>query len=398
MFDTVIRFHYLVLVFYAVGGVYILRNGPFDKWLLYVSGVLVFFNLVSAASGYLQFGIALNYSWLLQTFGLVLIFIAIWWMHKYHDKKLNQTTYVVLIICVVLLLLQAVMGVVGTGLPLLTMIESGGWSRTYYYAAAAYKSIGLMKGVLPWLSLFLLIYHKDRFSRRTFAALLIAMVFLALMTGSRSALLGIVTVLVLMTLMSVKTTTLRLSIFVSIIVVGMAFVISNSAEFERYTNYSGRYYVPVLTSSDFWANPFGIGRGNYVEAAKKGIYEVDVGNVNFSYVNNKGLGENQLFPVAESDLLLLSIELGWLFYVVYLLFLSWVVLGLLTGGKRWSARHRTGVYLLVYLFSAGISQDFWNNPISWILYPLAIAMILSRRHENVQGNVPRIQRPTFNTG
>ncbi len=341
--------------------------------------IMLLFGVVSAINGAILFGIPLHYSWIMQSVFLPVVFTGVWWLQANYKESVDKLFKFLIYICLAMVVIQMLYGLKAEGFVLYDIVMDKTMGPTYKFAAATTKSIGLMKGVLPWFTFALLIYHRDKVSSTTYRFLFLFLIVGALLVGARATLVGVGVVGILQLLMRVRSVSFRVLFFGIIAITVVSGLMLNLSGFEELTNYSGRYFVPLFTSSDFYESPLGVGKGNYTTAADMGVYDVDAGFINPSLVRTHDLNPDYLFPAAESDVILFGVEYGWLFLVIFIFFISMVVVHFLIDGLKWNAERQTGAYLVIYLFSAGIFQDFFNNQISWIMYPIALSLLFSRR-------------------
>jgi hypothetical protein len=145
----------------------------------------------------------------------------------------------------------------------------------------------------------------------------------------------------------------------------------------------GRYFLPVFSSYDFWNRPFGIGMGNYGLAAN--FNEIKIGYFGIYppvWIHTSMSNPYEMFPIPESDILLLSVSFGWAsFFTIILLYVN-TLYNSLCG--KYSFEQIKGVLLLSLLIFSGFFQDFLDNQVVWIFYFIAISMILKKEKRYVE--------------
>ena len=377
------KFYYLYIGLHFYGLIYLIsKKGNIEKWIVYVGFVICFFNLASSISGYIKYDIGFNYSFIFQYLALILIIISIYYLCKNHKSQLDELLYYTFYACLCLLIVQFYYGIQFESYFDKYFLTGKILEASTSYSNQAALKIGLKKGLIVWSTFFLLIYNRHRLKKSLFNFFLFLILFLTFMAGVKATLLGQISIILLLIILSINLKIVRFIILFFSITSIIFFGILNIKKFDEYTSNNSRYFVPIFTSSDFWTTPFGIGRGNYPESTYKKIF-----NLNFNYTSEASRRyfektQNYQLPNGESDTIILATEMGWIFYFILLLFLIWVLLNLIINKNINNKIAQQGSLLLIYLFITSIMQDYLFTPSSLIFYSLALSLIFSTDKHN----------------
>ncbi len=243
----------------------------------------------------------------------------------------------------------------------------------YAFVHHAHSQMGLFKSILPWLMSCLAILAAPAVSRHRATAYFLVTGGYALVTGTKSVLLGLVAVALLYRIRNLPT---RMLWFTAAVVIGLAVFAVNFSHFNDILLADGRYFAPVLSSKEFWSRPVGVGYGNYHKAMMRGLYgENPYSQYACSWIHTDMASQYEMYPVAESDWLQVAVCYGWAITLVLLLILARTGWRHLAHYSRRSVPQRTGLYLLVFLVAAGTVQDFLNVQVSWAFYALAVSLM-----------------------
>jgi len=379
-----------ILLIFISAVIAVVLNRKIDKVIMYL---WVFFGVINIFSGmYAQiiYNISFYKSWAVQMFAFPLIMqfvlncvyiLGIKKILQYIKKVFLFQMYIINPIVVILMLSSDFIIHLNTGgnliVELMHMLNANigvlyeyGMSRGYL----AYFSIGL------YLLSYSLLNTKQK---KIFA---IYLVVFSIMLGAKAPFIGLLVVLFFLNIRKYKLQSFYKITFTYLIV----FLIG--ALFYKYfdiINFAfmadGRYIFPVFIYSDFWSHFFGVGMGNYSIAAFKEVYSFDIDLVSPLYLSSVFANDMEnlakvygiefngnldiLYPIAESDLLFFSVQLGSLFTIILIYFIFAIfVKNLMLFFKHNNIWQHNYFILFIYLLITSILQDYFNSIFSILFF------------------------------
>lgn len=247
------------------------------------------------------------------------------------------------------------------------------------FSTASEELFGITKEQLGANLAFLLLlsWSKLRRSVRVFSLLFIPIYIVSV--NIRVVIIGLIGCLVLLTLLRPSSARIRLYCFLVVFVAVIVFIIVNIASIEDILNANGRFIVPIFKSIDFWSKPFGVGYGNYYASIKAGCWDSVYVNEEYAVMVRalqsgfeKALVDG-LYPLAESNLVLIAVSFGVIGTMLYALFFIYIQLRAIVTWSVMGECHRTGYTVLMFLFIAGLFQDYFSLHFIWLVTAFAIS-------------------------
>lgn len=210
------------------------------------------------------------------------------------------------------------------------------------------------------------------------------------LVGSKTSLLGIFAVSLIIFITRFKHTKIRKAI-ARIVLLGLLVIIyAVWPIINKYSISHGRYLGPVFTSLSYYAYPIGFGAGSYPEVAKKDLLKINLNkdhaglllrNVQSGKYDGNPYG---LFPAAESNFLWFGVSYGWIFLAI----LTATILRIIYSGTIFwpmiSNERKAAIMTIVYMAAAGMVQDHIWSQTSWVIIAICITLILKNRRVRTQ--------------
>lgn len=367
---------YYVVFLAGLGGAWHIAAGrKIKRWQFAWVLLLFVANIFSAMSGQLLGEIPFNWSWIIQMLLFPLILLGIddlknkW--PTYFDRQLKLMLFLSLFI----LIMQQYTGIVEMGLTHLQSLKSLFVSDSYTYANVAREKFGLMKSVISFVATVLFLSIRHKFTIRQQVLMFIFILFSTLTVGAKANLVGVLALVLIFFISRLSMTWHKVVGLIFIVFVVAIPIIVFFDELYMLSIYDGRYLLPVLMSHDFWSLPFGVGMGNYVYAASTNLISVTTLGAFSIKIPETMHDAYSLYPVAESDILLLSVSFGWIFYAIYIGYILRIIYRYVFTNACHNLYFGRGAELMIYLFFAGFFQDFFNVHTYWVFWAISVSLI-----------------------
>lgn len=255
--------------------------------------------------------------------------------------------------------------------------------------------MGFSRGYLSYFSLGLYFFLYSFFNRRERIVYGIFLYIYTIMLGAKAPFLAYNVIFLLMLINYFKMSLLIKSVLFLFILVIMVLVgFFNIEIINEAFMYNGRYIFPVFFYSDFWMHPFGSGFGNYSLFAFKDILSFSIPVYSPLLQDPRvvvplqdfasqvyGIGWNGasdiLFPIAESDLLFFSVQLGAIFTIILFLMLIYTYFKFSRFFFNNVEFSHSLMYLTTFLFFSSLLQDYFNSVFPLLFF--SMVLILSNR-------------------
>jgi len=381
---------YYVVFFAALwGGIYVMIANKLKKNHIIACAVFIFASLLSALSGRLVGDIPFNWSWISQMLLFPFVILGIRYLHLKHFDFFEGQLKLMFYVALAVLLTQQCVNIWGYGIShLLLLSDPASFMRgAYYYHNIAAQEIGLLKSIIPFVAFLFFLSTRHRFQRGIQICMFIFILLSTLLVAAKANLIGILILCIVWGAAKINSIWLKGGFVFVILISLFLMTVLYYEDLTEYSIYNGRYLLPVIMSPDFWGLPFGVGMGNYVYAASINLIEVNTNGVLPVFFPVSMYSSTSLFPIAESDVLLLSVSFGWFFYIAYLMFISVVIYKYMFTRAIYSPCYKRGAELIVYLFFVGLYQDFFNVHTYWVFFAVAISCFsMSSIPKNSEGS------------
>ena len=337
---------------------------------------LVAISTVSCLSGVLAAGMPLVLSWHIQLVLHAAIFLVVEALvrHGYEDF---QTVCLLFVKYGCIPLIVVALYMYRGWIPEILFSTEISHPRSYYLVALMNQSFGLQKQTFPWFASCLGLIALPRM--RNWERFIIAgvLLFFVWVVRTKTVMLGLFAVAFFYLLSKQPHRLLWCFVYIAAGIAGViiCFDLVNATLIEQ-----GRYVFPVLCSPDFWKVPAGTGMGNYTTAVLSGVYGdnsfVEFVNERMMQALDVPVWNHELYPVPESDLLVVAVAFGWLGGGLILLKLAHVALSAIAGYDDLAQSQKSGLFLLVFLVGASITQDWLLGPAGWFFYSFALCAVL----------------------
>ncbi|NQU26533.1 MAG: hypothetical protein HQ567_35060 [Candidatus Nealsonbacteria bacterium] len=375
-------FSWGVSAYYAVFGVivaymyrtrYLFATSPILGKLI-VFALLV--NLITTANYCLLEDFDLNTSWFLQLSLVPFILCFTQYVVRY-DFPHFQKACLLFLLCLCLptaliaFLINWYSNPAGLSFLLTEGIITG---EVYSFVRSAHVQLGLFKSTLPWLMCCLTILSSPLLTRRQSTLCFLCVLSYTFVTGSKSTLLGLAVVLCVYAVCRFRT---RVALFLLLLCANVLILAANFDYFNEICLYDGRYFAPVFSSEGFWSRPLGIGYGNYVEGMRRGVFgENPFDTYACSWIHTEMDSMYDMYVVAESDVLGFSVSFGWVAFAVLVFLAIRIIAHNLSHYEQKNSLQKVGFYLFLFLIGSGLTQDYFNVPISWLFYGMSFTLMV----------------------
>lgn len=372
--------YFIMFCAFIWGVLHIVSMQKVMKWQIQWAVIITGANLLSAISGDVIGQIPYNWSWIVQILLLPLILIGIDYLLKKNTEYFNRQLKNMFVLSLFILVIQQIVGIVEMGISHILSFKSLFFTDSYTYANVASVKLGLMKSIISFVATLLFISIRDRYTTKK-QVLLLLFIFLSTLTvGAKANLIGIL-FLGLIVFISRLAKKSHKVIVVVCILFGVTLIFSSYFyEMYIYSIYDGRYLMPVFMSTDFWRMPFGVGAGNYVDAASSNLISVETFGMIPVAIPETMNNPYSLYPVAESDILLLSVSFGWVFYFIYVFYVLRIIYRYVFNNAWHGICFGRGAELMIYLFFVGFFQDFFNVHTYWVFLAISLSLINAPKH------------------
>lgn len=341
-------------------------------------GIVIFLgcNVASVLSGVLTTSLPINWSWVIQVSLIPFIYLSIKKLLTNYRLEFVKISKFFLYIVVIFQLIIIVVAVSQYSLKDVFSLKFIFSNEQRNFVQSIKDVIGLDKTLMPLLGVFLFLFvssfEKIKFHKIIFSITLAYV----LIVGSKSVAFGFVVYFVIRCFLEVKNTLFRVTTFSFAVAIIFYVFVLNLDIFNAIMILDGRYFIPVFYSEDFWSRPFGVGMGNYTLAAYANEIIVDTkGLFTPVWIHTDMVDKFDMFPIAESDLLLFTVSFGWLPSLLAILYIIWVFIEFIFGLGSKSKMQVNGFLLFVFLLFSGVFQDFLSMQFIWILYSLTLLMM-----------------------
>ena len=368
-------FSYYIIFLGSLFSIRLLKKLP--TYQLNILYVLYFFNIASAFSGEFR-GIPFNFSWILQIFLLPLILVGFHYLYQSQKIYFNKILVVFFKISITLLITQFTIGMLSAGFSLIN--ESDYIRVASNFSNASTKEIGLYKSIISMVAFSSFIIIFDNFSKRKQYIYLSIIIVCTIISGVKSVIIGMLAVSLIYWLLLKKRQTRFLIISLIVILLPIT-VLKFSNILNELLIFEGRYFKPILSSIDFWNTPFGFGMGNYYTTAIDNHILIDTEGLFVVTWRNSEMSQFGMIPVPESDLLLLSVSFGWVFYLFFIIAVLNVIYNNLIKIKYKTVENTRGFILFVFIIFSGIFQDWLGAHTTWVFLALSLSMMYSSNYK-----------------
>lgn len=262
---------------------------------------------------------------------------------------------------------------------------------------------GLSRGFLPYFSIglyFVVFSILSKKERLFFGGYLLVFTFLL---GAKAPLLGFIAVIFLVFInKSIKNYLLKMLVFYIVVIVVAMIVVCFITEINTVFMFDGRYIFPVFIYSDFWLHAFGSGFGNYGLFAFTEVlnFSIDVytplldhprvlgGIIEYAesaYGYTYSGSNDILFPIAESDLLYFTVQLGAIFTVILFYYVAKILItniNLFFKVRLFNYQHNY-LMLFVFLLVSSIFQDYFNSGFSLLFFGFLMVFNKYKKSNNI---------------
>lgn len=375
-FSWVQQAYYLIFIMSVYAILQALNHGTIPRKYCYAIVFVFFATLISSGSGLLM-GLAPKYSWIIQFNLIPLIALCVFYVYRRNVEIFFIYGKRIFILCVATQALQFIINLYYYGGAHFLSYENILFGDVYNFANISAEKIGLMKGVIPWLAILFYFLSKDQFTKKQSVILFTLSAAFALTVGAKTTLIGIAFVVLFEIICSIKKYKSRIATYY-IVLAAIALLIEYfSKELNQITIFNGRYFGPVFTSIDFWSSPFGVGVGNYTDAAKIDLYKIDTsGYFATIWIHSEDMSDQfSWFPVAESDIILLAVTFGWFNYLIILLFIFNCIHKFIKNYHTKNVEQVKGFQIFIFLICSGIFQDWINVQAYYVFLGLAFSLM-----------------------
>jgi hypothetical protein len=394
---------FIAIVFFS-GVVALWMKMKVDKTIIYLWIFITTINILSNMYANIYLSIPIYKNWMVYWIFIPLVFQFVLNTTEYFGiyyilQKIKKIFYIQIVIS-----FFAICLILFNGFSINVSILSNPFDTFILLIQAFNKNIailyeyGMSRGYLAYFSigLYLIIYSILSKKERRFFSIYLLM--LTIILGAKAPLLGFLTVLLFFGLNFIfRSYYLKLLITHTSTIGLILLIIYFVEEINILFMADGRYLFPVFIYSDFWQHILGSGFGNYSLFAFKNIlnFSADMYSplldnpavqnqlenlastvYNYNYVARNDV----LYPIAESDLLFFSVQLGSGFTIVLFYWLVKIYIkniNLFFRNSRFNYQKNFFI-LFIFLLITSILQDYFNSVFSWIFF----AFLLVFNNEN----------------
>lgn len=374
-------YSYYFVFLISIFSIRLLRSIGLKKYQLSFLLFIYFFNISSALSGMTR-GIPLNTSWFLQIFIFPLILFGIDYLFQLEKKYFTEKLIFIFKLTLLLLITQSIIGLLELGFYFFSGSKSSLLNLASNFSYSSFMLIGLYKSIISWVSFSLFLTISQAFTKVKRRIYLCIILFCTIITGVKSVIFGIFVVGVFYWILSRQFKLTKYFLIFTIIILSLTGLIFFFDTFNELMIFEGRYFKPIFSSIDFWNTPFGFGMGNYFTVAMNGYLAVDTEGFFVITWLNSGMSQYGMIPVPESDVLLLSVTFGWIFYAILLILIFTITrIHLLRANKKTDENIR-GFMIFIFIISSGVFQDWFGTHTTWIFIGLSLSMMFSKSNFN----------------
>ena len=354
-----------------------LCRSPLSVSLVVGLGIpIVIINTVSTLSGNQLCGLPLNYSWWVQVLLHATILVMIEAIVRQDFDQFRRICLFCLKCSCIPLIAFAMYRYRHWAPDLLLSLEVQ-HALSYRMVGEMSRSLGLEKQMFPWFASCLTLLALPVMGKLERIGLPTIVIVFVWFVRTKAVMAGLVVVGVLY---AVRHFRYRLAICTLLCLVAAVGVLTHFEAVNEILIGEGRFLFPVLTSAEFWRMPMGCGMGNYGHAILAGAY----GDNRYAhFVDSRmydaldvHLSIQELYPVAESDVLVIGAAFGWLGGGIIVVLFVRALFSALARYDSLTDTQKTGMYLLGFLFGASLFQDWFLGPFGWFFYSVAIGAIL----------------------
>jgi len=359
-----------------------IREKMLNKKILLFSLAALVIHILSFFTSTLFYSLPFNYSWFIQGILLILLIPSGIVVIKNPDnfkefKNIGKVFYWITLACGIF---GAYQGISNDGINWIL----NGYSQEFSYSFVSSMDIGIIKQTYPfYLNLLFLLLWKD-LPKKKLIPLLIVDFLLLLLFGSRTILFSMVIILIVIAInTTIKNLNKRKIVLGSFGLSFLVFFYIFKEEIYQITTSSGRFIFQLFTSETFWTRPFGVGLGNFTKSVDLGVWDnIKIDNLSSQTIvrllQNTDLAtatSHSLFPIAESDLILIGVSFG------FLVFLIWVWLGakyirkFLIINTPIGKPYHSSLLIFIFIFLSGFLNDYLSFLPTWLFLSIAINSI-----------------------
>ena len=371
---------------------YSLIKRSIEKRDIICIAILEIFNIVITINYVFFENIAFNRSWFVQASIIPLLLISVRAIQRQGSEFLQKAAqYYLYFLCIPTTLFAFFFNIyVYEGLP---NLFTGGlmMEQTYHFVLPSFKTLGIMKCVFPWFMTILAIISRGK--RYYIWGYII---FYTTITGTKTVQIAMFGLLFLALILYANSQKKRLLILLSGITGSLAVVIYKFKLINDICLYDGRYFAPIFTSKGFWTRPLGIGLGNYYQAMLDGLYGVNsFKQFATSWKHTEMTSPHNMFPISESDFLLLPVCFGYLAMAIILaIIIKKIFSSIMDMNIKKHPERLMALYLLVFLLCNSVFQDTFNIQVSWFFYTIAFCFLSPPPLNKAQNEEPNNKNNT----
>ncbi|RPA38320.1 hypothetical protein [Shewanella frigidimarina] len=365
-FYSLYKIHYIsfVIVFIFI---VITFSPDVKKESLYLGGCIFVFNLLSQFSSVYNINI-FNISWFIQISLLSLFIIFL----PTSIQKVNFETHK-LFCKYTLFILSFIMLFVSMYTLLLIGVDNiFDQASSYTRLSVITNQFGLFKFIIPLISLTFYLISYEYLTRNAKVFCILSFTIFMLVVLVKTIIISLIVIFIIFLISKIKYRLLkRLTLLVFLLFFSLIFIIYFDV-ISLLGVINGRYILPIITSLDFLDYPFGFGFGNYSDVMDLMLINLNYsGEYNSDLVRFLGLKHGQAFNTSESDILQFGISFGFIFLIIYFLYIIHLVFRIVDNNMI-----NLPLLACLSILTSGFYQDYSQNIMCWILFSYLLGLSL----------------------